>query len=290
MSRLAGTGEEQALEKIDKPDELLALHGVTEELFDTLKRWFDVADEATISLADADSAVEEFGEPGMIAALAMRKGRAPLSHIVGGREFWGRWILVTPDVLDPRPETETLIAAALGRPETVRPPGRVLDLGVGSGAILGTVLAESPEATGVGVDASRAALAVAKRNMEALGVAARADLRLGDWFDGVEEGFDLILCNPPYIAEEEMAALSEEVRGHEPHLALTPGGDGLAAYRRIAPELAVFLRRRGRALFEIGPTQAEPVAKIFGAFGWPAPIIHRDMDGRDRCLEYRRKA
>lgn len=231
------------------------------------------------------AAIERFD-----AAVIRRIGRAPLSHIVGGREFWGRWFQVTPDVLDPRPETETLIAAALETFEKVRSAGRILDLGVGSGAILGTVLAELPGATGVGIDASRAALSVARFNLEALGVAARAELRLGDWFDGVEEGFDLVLSNPPYIAEAEMSGLSEEVREHEPHLALTPGGDGLDAYRRIAPDLAVFLRRGGRAIFEIGPTQADAVGAIFGAFGWPQPILHRDMDGRARCLEYRRNA
>ena len=108
--------------------------------------------------------------------------------------------------------------------------------------------------------------------------------------DGLTEGFDLILCNPPYIAEAEIEGLSPEVREHEPRIALTPGGDGLAPYRRIAPELAAFLRRGGRALFEIGAGQGTAVSLIFGAFGWPAPIVHRDFDGRERCLEWRRKS
>ncbi|MFN3260663.1 MAG: peptide chain release factor N(5)-glutamine methyltransferase [Pikeienuella sp.] len=223
-------------------------------------------------------------------ALAKRAGRAPLSHIVGGREFWGRWFEVTKDVLDPRPESETMIAAALAEPEGAASPGKVLDLGVGSGALLATILSERPEATGLGIDASRAALAVAARNLAQHGLAHRAALRIGDWLDGLEEGFDLILCNPPYIAEAEVEALAPEVRDHEPRLALTPGGDGLDPYRRIAPDLAAFLRRRGRAFFEIGPDHAAPVSAIFAAFGWPQPILHRDMDGRDRCLEWRRKA
>ncbi|QIE57756.1 peptide chain release factor N(5)-glutamine methyltransferase [Pikeienuella piscinae] len=223
------------------------------------------------------------------SALSRREARAPVSHIVGGRAFWGRWFEVTPDVLDPRPESETLIAAALERAAGAAPPARVLDLGVGSGCLLGTVLAERREATGLGIDASRAALAVAARNMAALEIADRAEMRLGDWLDGLTEGFDMILCNPPYIARAEMDGLSPEVLEHEPRIALTPGGDGLDAYRRIAPDLACYLRRGGRALFEIGPDQAAQAATIFAAFGWPHPIVHRDMDGRDRCLEYRRK-
>lgn len=224
------------------------------------------------------------------AALAKREARAPVSHIVGGRSFWGRWFEVTPDVLDPRPETEVMIAAALKTPDGARRPEKILDLGVGSGCILGTLLAETPGAAGVGVDASRAALAVAARNMAALGVADRADLRLGDWLDGMLEGFDIIVCNPPYVAEAEIAGLEPELLDHEPRMALTPGGDGLDPYRRIAPELAAFLRRGGRALFEVGPGQAAEVAAIFAAFGWDAPTAHADLDGRDRCLEFRRKA
>ena len=248
-----------------------------------LLRWASGLSAASfgISLNDPPGAEEAARFAG---AVAQRAARRPVSQIIGRREFWGRDFIVTPDVLDPRPETETLIAAALEGPAS-----RILDLGTGSGCILLTVLAERPRATGVGVDASAPALAVAARNAAALGLDARADLRKGNWCAGLAGRFDLILSNPPYIAEEEIADLSPEVREHEPRLALTPGGDGLDPYRRIAPEMAFCLRRKGRALFEIGPTQAEAVTGIFGAFGWPAPIIHKDMDGRDRCLEYRRK-
>lgn len=249
-----------------------------------LMRWAADAAPERLSVMRSDpvgaDALGRFGE-----AVDRRCARAPVSHITGSRLFWGRAFSVTPDVLDPRPESETMIAAALDGPA----PERVLDLGVGSGCLLGTLLAERPEASGLGVDASRKALQVARSNMETLGVADRATLKMGDWLDGVEEGFNLILCNPPYIAEEEIAALSPEVRDHEPRLALTPGGDGLDPYRRIAPEMAICLRRKGRALFEIGPTQADAVTEIFGAFGWASPVVHKDMDGRDRCLEFRRK-
>lgn len=253
-----------------------------------LLRWASGLDGPALAARGEDPAPVEtrlrFDE-----ALARRAARAPLSHIVGWRDFWGRRFEVTPDVLDPRPESEAMIAAALAEPEGFAAPGKVLDLGVGSGALLATLLAERPEATGLGVDASRAALAVAARNLAVHGLSHRAALRMGDWLDGLEEGFDLILCNPPYIPEAEIEGLEPEVREHEPRLALTPGGDGLDPYRRIAPDLAAFLRRRGRAFFEIGPDQTEPVGAIFAAFGWPAPIIHRDFDGRDRCLEWRRK-
>lgn len=260
--------------------------GVPDALRDAeiLMRWAaaESAESLSVKRAEAapDGALERFE-----AAAARRAAREPVSHITGRRNFWGRDFRVTPDVLDPRPESETMIAAALDGPA----PGKVLDLGVGSGCLLATMLAERPEATGLGVDASRKALAVARENIEALGLAERARLKLGDWFDGLEEGFDLILCNPPYVAEAELDGLSPEVREHEPRLALTPGGDGLDPYRRIAPELAFHLRRKGRALFEVGPTQAGAAAEVFAAFGWPQPIIHKDMDGRDRCLEFRRK-
>ncbi|MFV0475066.1 MAG: peptide chain release factor N(5)-glutamine methyltransferase [Pikeienuella sp.] len=254
-----------------------------------LLRWAAALSGAALAARAEDPAPPE-ARKRFEAALTRREAREPVSHILGGREFYGRWFEVTPDVLDPRPESEVMIAAALETPEGHPPPRRVLDLGVGSGCLLCTMLAELPEATGLGVDASRAALQVARRNIGALGLTDRARVAMGDWMDDLMEAFDLILCNPPYIAEAEIAGLAPEVAKYEPRAALTPGGDGLDPYRRIAPELAAFLRRGGRAFFEIGPTQAEAAAEIFAAFGWPAPIVHRDLDGRDRCLEFRRRA
>lgn len=220
------------------------------------------------------------------AALQKRAGRIPVSHIVGGRLFWGRWFDVTADVLDPRPETEIMIARALDLP----PPNRVLELGVGSGCILATILAERPGATGVGVDISQEALQVAAGNLSRSGVAGRAELKVGDWLQGIEGPFDLVLCNPPYIAAAEMKDLSPEVFNNEPHIALSPGGDGLAPYRMIAPGLRSVLAKKGAALFEIGPTQAVEVADIFAAEGWPRPEVLKDFDGRDRCLMFSKLA
>lgn len=213
-------------------------------------------------------------------AVTERAARKPMSHITGQRLFWGRSFAVTPDVLDPRPETETLIAAALG--------GRfesVLDLGTGSGCILLTLLAERPDASGLGVDVSAAALAVARRNAAALGV--RAGFAQGSWFAPVAGRFDLIVSNPPYIAADEMAGLSPEVRLHEPHLALTPGGDGLEPYRIICATAPAFLTAAGRLFVEIGPSQGAAVAGFFKAAGFGAIEILPDMDGRDRVVSGR---
>ena len=213
-------------------------------------------------------------------AIAERAGRAPVSQITGERLFWGRSFEVTPEVLDPRPETETLIAAALEGPAA----RRVLDLGTGSGCILLTLLAEWPEATGLGTDISPGALAVAGRNAARLGVADRARLARADWLDGIEGPFDLVVSNPPYLAERERAGLAPEVRDHEPWLALGAGEDGIDAYRRIAAGVRRVLAPRARLLLEIGPGQAAPVRELLAVAGLASAGCHADMDGRTRVL------
>lgn len=214
------------------------------------------------------------------AALKERKTRRPVSQIVGSRAFWGRSFKVTADVLDPRPETETLIAAALAGGYR-----KVLDLGTGSGCILLTLLAEQPEATGMGVDISNEALKVAADNRAALGFEKRAILGQSDWFSHVAGTFDLIVVNPPYIGLPEMAALEPEVTRWEPMSALCPGMSGLEAYQAIADGVAPFLAPHGRILLEIGPTQASAVTALFAEAGLAAAQVHRDMDGRDRVVE-----
>ncbi len=218
----------------------------------------------------------------LAAALAARAARQPVAQITGRRLFWGRPFQVTRATLDPRPETETLVAAALEQPFA-----RVLDLGTGTGCILVTLLAERPAATGTGLDLSPAALAVAKANAAALGVADRARFALSDWFAAAEGRHDLIVANPPYIAAAEMADLAPEVRDWEPHLALTPGGDGLAAYRAIAAGAGAHLMPGGRLLLEIGPTQGAAVAGLLHAAGLVDVAIRKDLDGRDRVLAAR---
>lgn len=213
-------------------------------------------------------------------AVARRARREPVSHILGSRLFWGRAFKVTPDVLDPRPETECLIAEALHR----GPFRRVLDLGTGSGCLLLTLLAEWPEATGLGVDQSAAALAVASENSLALGLEARAEFCQSDWLAAVEGTFDLIVSNPPYLAESEYAGLSKEVRNYEPRSALIAAEDGLAAYREIATSAGQYLAKHGLLLLEIGPTQSEEVTAILAAQGWTVRGVIPDLDQRPRVV------
>ena len=213
------------------------------------------------------------------AALAARRARQPVAQITGRRLFWGLSFRVTRDVLDPRPETETLVAEALSRPFL-----KVLDLGTGSGCILLSCLKGMPLARGLGTDISDAALQVAMGNTRDLGLEARARFRKSDWFAGVTGAYDLIVSNPPYIAAEEMPALAPEVRDWEPHLALTPGGDGLDAYRAITRGAGARLMPGGRLLVEIGPTQGPAVAALFAAAGLAEVRVLPDLDGRDRVV------
>lgn len=207
---------------------------------------------------------------------ALRARRQPVAQIIGRRAFWRHDFQVTPDTLDPRPETESLVAAALELPWRT-----VLDLGTGTGAILISLLSERPGARGMGVDLSPAALDVARANAARIGV--RADFAASDWFTAVPDRFDLIVSNPPYIAVAEMADLSPEVRDWEPHLALTDGGDGLSAYRVIADGAAAHLTPGGTVLCEIGHEQGPAVSKIFVAAG-AVVRVRSDLDGRDRVI------
>lgn len=235
-------------------------------------------DRITLAL---DEPLPETAEARFAGHVNARAQRQPVSQILGRREFWGRTFRVTPDVLDPRPETETLVAMALAGPAPG--PWRVLDLGTGSGAILISLLAGWPLARGVGTDLSAKALEVARANAEALGVAGRASFVRADWAEGVKGPFELVVSNPPYVAEAEMPGLEPEVRDWEPWGALTPGGDGLEAYRRIAAGLDGLLAPLGRAFFEIGSRQGAAVAGIFAGAGFVASV-HPDLGGTDRVI------
>jgi release factor glutamine methyltransferase len=209
-----------------------------------------------------------------------RAGGEPLAYVLGEREFWSLTFRVTRDVLIPRPDSETLVEAALAE----GPRARVLDLGTGSGALLLAVLSEWPEATGLGVDASAAALEVARGNALALGLGGRAGFWLGDWGAGLTERFGLVLANPPYV--EDGAVLAAEVREHEPGLALFAGADGLREYRRLVPQLPGLLAEGGVAVLEIGWTQAEAVLALAEAAGL-AGEVRQDLAGRARTLVLR---
>ncbi|MET0182958.1 MAG: peptide chain release factor N(5)-glutamine methyltransferase [Caulobacterales bacterium] len=210
-----------------------------------------------------------------------RVRREPISQILGEKGFRTIVLKVTRDVLTPRPETEVLVHAALeAMPQDT--PLRVLDFGVGSGAILCALLTERPGATGLGIDTSEAALLVAQSNIEALGLTERANVRRGDWGEGVDGVFDVIVANPPYIPTNEIAALQPEVALYEPHLALDGGADGLDAYRTLAPQIARLLKPGGLAAFEIGAGQDEGVRDILSAAGLTPGHLYRDLSGIPR--------
>jgi release factor glutamine methyltransferase len=210
--------------------------------------------------------------------------REPISHILGRKGFWKIMLSVTPDVLTPRPDTETVVERALRD----FPEGQtftVLDLGVGSGAILLAILAERPAARGLGVDVSEEALAVARENAANLGLASRTVLLRGDWTRGLADAsFDLVVSNPPYIPTRDIEALEPEVRDHEPRLALDGGPDGLDAYRALAPEILRVLKPDGRFAVEIGYDQSQAVEKLFKDAGAADVRTAQDLAERDRVV------
>jgi len=232
-------------------------------------------DRIMISMADR---VEREHLQRLDQLLLERGVRKPLSHILGYRDFFKHRFHVGPQVLDPRPETEILVMAALAEDFT-----RVLDLGTGSGAILISLLAERPQAFGVGTDLSETALSIARQNVQRLGVADRCELCPADWFAGVEGEFDLIVSNPPYIAADEMAGLAPEL-SFEPRMALTDEADGLTAYRAITMGAGDHLKPGGRLMVEIGPTQAKAVTRLYRESGLTEVSVLRDLDGRDRVV------
>ena len=222
------------------------------------------------------------------ASLERRERREPIAHILGRKGFWTVLLSVGPQVLTPRPDTELVVIAALERLDPAS-PARILDLGVGSGAILLALLAERPGAKGLGVDTSEEALAVARENAANLGLAGRAALLRGDWTAGLEaESFDLVVSNPPYIATAEIQALDPEVRQYEPLEALDGGPDGLDAYRRLAPEILRVLKPGGDFVVEIGHDQAKAVVGLFEAAGATDLELRQDLGDRDRVVAGRR--
>jgi release factor glutamine methyltransferase len=209
-----------------------------------------------------------------------RIAHEPVAYITGCRAFWTVELEVGPGVLVPRPDSETLIEAAVAH-FGARSPTRILDLGTGPGTLLLAALDQWPDAHGLGIDASEAALGYARRNAKRLGLAARAELRLGNWSEGVEGAFDLILCNPPYV--EAAAELPRDVRDWEPGEALFAGADGLDDYRRLAPQIAPLLAPAGVACIELGAGQAAAVAPLFEAQGLRT-ALRNDLGGHPRCL------
>ncbi len=221
-----------------------------------------------------------------LRGLAQRRlRREPVSRITGVREFYGLRLAIDRHVLDPRPDTETLVEAVVARLAPDRTaPWRILDLGIGSGAILCGLLRSFPNGFGLGVDVSSGACAMARRNLARSGFSARAAILCGNWTDALSGCFDVIVSNPPYIPSAEIAALDDEVRAHDPLLALDGGDDGLDAYRALAPRLASCLAEGGLVAMECGAGQSEAVAAILEAAGVaPMPPV-RDLSGRARVV------
>lgn len=217
------------------------------------------------------------------AMLERRLAHEPVAYIIGRQAFWDLDLEVTPDVLIPRADSETLIEAALEGPT----PSRVLDLGTGSGALLLAALSAFPRASGVGIDASEQALSVARGNAERLGFGERSQWlhrswRDPRWSDGLDQ-FDLILCNPPYV--ETFAKLAPMVAAHEPHSALFAGPEGLDDYRILVPQIPALLTRGGTAIFEIGHMQADAVQDLATAAGLSTEL-RRDLAGKPRALRF----
>jgi release factor glutamine methyltransferase len=231
--------------------------------------------ERLLLLAMNDAAPENFSP-----LVTRRLASEPIACITGRRAFWTIELEVAPGVLIPRPDSETLIEAALGHFREA-PPARILDLGTGPGTLLLAALGEWPAATGLGVDRSDTALGYARRNAERLGLSARARFQRGDWGEGLTGRFDLILCNPPYV--ETGADLPRDVADHEPAEALFAGPDGLDDYRRLGPQIARLLGPGGAACVEIGAGQEPAVSALFRAAGLRVSS-RADLAGISRCL------
>jgi len=222
--------------------------------------------------------------------LSRRERREPVSHILGRKGFWKIMLSVNANVLTPRPDTETVVETCLRTfPETAALS--ILDLGVGSGAILLALLADRPAAKGLGIDVSEDALAVARDNAAALGLAGRVALLRGDWTAGLgDASFDRVVSNPPYIASAVIETLEPEVRQYDPRLALDGGDDGLDAYRRLVPEILRVLKPGGRFFVEIGFDQKAAVEKLFREAGATDIETFRDLADHDRVVAGVKKA
>ena len=216
-----------------------------------------------------------------LAFVERRLTGEPVAYITGHRAFWTIDLEVGPGALVPRPDSETLIAAAVEHFAGSAGPRRILDLGTGPGTLLLAALDEWPEANGIGVDASDAALDYACRNAHRIGLANRAEFRIGDWAKGIDERFDLVLCNPPYVATD--AELGPGVAEHEPPEALFAGDEGLDAYRTLAPQLPRLLERGGLAAVEIGFDQAETAPRLLAVEGLHSRIAP-DLAGHPRAV------
>ncbi|MBT3396140.1 MAG: peptide chain release factor N(5)-glutamine methyltransferase [Alphaproteobacteria bacterium] len=219
------------------------------------------------------------------SVLVRREAREPMARIKGNREFWGLEFMLSAHTLDPRPDSETLIEAAVDAFNGPRSPRRILDLGTGSGCLLCAALHEFPDAIGIGVDRQMGAIKSAEENAGLLGLGSRASFVVGDWGDALALGtFDLILANPPYIADEDIAHLAPEVSQYDPRAALSGGPDGLGAYRTLMPQAGRLLAKGGLLMVEAGVGQGDEIAALMVAADLQVTETHRDLAGIERCI------
>ncbi len=246
--------------------------------------------EVSFILTHPETGLSEDDHAAVEALIARRAMHEPVSRILGEKEFWSMTFKVTEATLTPRPDTETLVEQVLGH---LRESGRendelrLLDLGTGTGCLLLALLSELPVATGLGVDINADAAAVAEENARRLGLGTRADFRVGDWAAGLDGPFDVIVSNPPYIADGMRAELAPEVRDFDPPGALFAGAEGLDAYRIIAPQAAKLLAPGGLIGFEIGQGQDAAVAEILRVNGFERIELRADLAGIPRALSGR---
>lgn len=239
--------------------------------------------EPSLLFARADVKIAEPEMTALRAMAARRLAHEPVSRILGQREFYGLAFKVTPDTLDPRPDTETMVDAVLAERKRIAAP-RILDLGTGTGCILLAILNGWPEATGLGIDINPGAVAVAAENAEHLGLSARAAFRVGTWVEGLSGPFDMVVSNPPYVTDMEFPGLAPDVRLYDPRAALTAGRDGLDAYRALIAPASRLLTPDGRIFLEIGAGQRPAVAELAAAAPLRIHACHADLAGIDRCL------
>jgi release factor glutamine methyltransferase len=216
--------------------------------------------------------------------MSRRAQREPVGRIIGQREFWGLNFGLNEATLEPRPDSETLVDTVLAAFKERNRPLRILDLGTGTGCLLLALLHELPQANGLGIDLNPRAVEQATLNAEALLLNRRACFRIGHWLDGIEEKFDIIVSNPPYIPATDIINLMPEVRVFDPLLALDGGADGLTPYRLMIPSLAALLNPKGLAAFEVGQGQSLQVAELFGQNGFVSIALHKDLGGIERCV------
>jgi release factor glutamine methyltransferase len=240
-------------------------------------------DAATLPLAD-DAGIDREEEARALAYAGRRLAGEPVARITGSKEFWGLDFLLSPETLVPRPDTETVVEAALAFAKSAGRPLTILDLGTGSGAILVALLSELPDAEGVGVDRSAGAAAMASRNAERMGLARRASFLVGDWAAALAGPFDIVVSNPPYIESGVIETLPVDVKGYDPYIALDGGRDGLEAYRGIIGGLDRVLEAEGRAFLEIGAGQGPQIAAMAGQSGFAAKF-RRDLASIERVAE-----